>query len=60
MPIRGSSHTELSGVQLQQFAERRYVMFSPTSHVGSGDADEVTFIGKFAGISNPSISPSLK
>ena len=59
MPIRGSTHTELSGVQLQQFAERRYVMFFP-SHIGSGDADEVTFIGKFPGISNPSISPSLK
>ena len=60
MPIRGLSHTErLSiGVQLQQFAERRYV--TPGHSSDSCDSDEVTFIGKFAGISNPSISPSLK
>ena len=58
MPIRGMAHTELllAGVQ---FPERRYVMF-PSGHPGSSGSDEVTSTGEFAGIVNPSISPSLK
>ena len=59
MPIRGMSHTELLSAGVQ-FAERRYVMFFPTGHPGSSGGDEVTFTGEFAGIVNPSISPSSK
>ena len=59
MPIRGMAHTKLlsSGVQ---FPERRCVMFFPTGHPGSSGSVEVTFTSEFAGIVNPSISPSSK
>ena len=58
MPIRGMSHTELlsAGVQFP----RRYVMLFPAGHSGFSGPDEVTLTSEFAGIVNPSISPSSK
>ena len=59
MPIRGMSHTELLSAGVQ-FPERRCVMPFPTGHSGSSGPDKVTFTSEFAGIVNPSISPSSK